>query len=73
MRVYDLKQGEVGKITKIELSGSALERLSALGVRVGEQVEVISFSLLKSSVLISCAAIRVGLRKTHEQKIQVSV
>ena len=43
MRVYDLKQGEVGKITKIELSGSALERLSALGVRVGEQVEVISF------------------------------
>ncbi len=73
MRVYDLKQGEVGKITKIELSGSALERLSALGVRVGEQVEVISFSLLKSSVLISCAAIRVGLRKSLAQKIQVSV
>ena len=73
MRVYDLKQGEVGKITKIELSGSALERLSALGVRVGEQVEVISFSLLRRSVVISCEAIRVGLRKSLAQKIQVSV
>ena len=70
MRVYDLKQGEVGKITKIELSGSALERLSALGVRVGEQVEVISFSLLKSSVLISCAAVGWGSQSTSHKKFR---
>ena len=73
MRVFDLKQGEVGTITKLNLAGGALERLNALGIREGEKVEVISFSLLKSSVLISCAAVRVGLRKSLAQKIEVRV
>ena len=73
MRVFDLQMGETGTITKIDLSGSARERLAALGIREGERIEVISFSLLKSSVLISCAAVRVGLRKSLAQKIEVSV
>lgn len=73
MRVFDLKQGEVGIITKIDVAGGALERLNALGIREGEKVEVIGFSLLKSSVLISCAAVRVGIRKSLAQKIEVRV
>ncbi len=71
MRVFDLKQGETGVITKIELSGGARERLYSLGIREGEKIEVISFSLLKSSVLISCASVRVGIRKSIARKIEV--
>ena len=71
MSVFDLKQGETGVITKIELSGGARERLYSLGIREGEKIEVISFSLLKSSVLISCAAVRVGIRKSIARKIEV--
>ena len=52
MEVFDLKAGETGIIKSIDLSGSARERLTALGINVGERVEVISFSLFKSSVLI---------------------
>ena len=63
MNVFDLKQGEIAKIKRIDLSGGALERLSALGIMVGEQVEVLSYSLFKGSVLISCNAVRVGVRK----------
>ena len=61
MKVFDLEMGQTAKITRIDLDGSALERLNSLGVAVGGKIEVISFSLLKSSVLISCGAVRVGL------------
>ena len=73
MKVFDLKMGETGVITRIDLAGGVREILSSLGIRVGERVEVISFSLLKSSVLISCSAVRVGLRKSIAKKIEVGV
>ena len=73
MKVFDLKMGETGVITRIDLAGGVRERLSSLGIRVGERVEVISFSLLKSSVLISWSAVRVGLRKSIAKKIEVGV
>lgn len=73
MSVYDLKMGECAKIKRINLSGGAKARLSSLGIKEGETIEVISFSLFKSSVLISCAAVRVGLRKSLAQNIQVEV
>lgn len=73
MSVYDLKMGECAKIKRINLSGGAMARLTALGVKVGEIVEVLSFSLFKSSVLISCAAVRVGLRKALATQIEVEV
>ena len=72
MSVFDLKAGECARITDIALEGGARSRLDALGIKVGEKVEVIAFSLFKSSVLISCAAVRVGVRKAHEKKIEVS-
>ena len=49
MRVFDLKQGETGVITKIELSGGARERLYSLGIREGEKIEVIRFGLPAST------------------------
>ncbi|MDE6666737.1 MAG: ferrous iron transport protein A [Clostridia bacterium] len=72
MNVFDLKMGEVAKIKRIDLDGSALERLTALGLNVGEQVEVLSYSLFKSSVLISCNAVRIGIRKPLALKIEVA-
>lgn len=71
MRVFDLKEGQTAVITGMDIEGGARERLNALGVRVGESLEVLSFSLLKSSVLISCNAVRVGMRKSLAQKIEV--
>lgn len=72
MRIFDLKAGQSAVITKIDLQGGALERLTALGIKVGERVEVLSFSLLKSSVLIACSAVRVGLRKSLASRIEVA-
>lgn len=73
MNVFNLKQGEVARITRINLSGGAFERLAALGFKVGEKVEVLSFSLFKSSVLLSCNAVRLGVRKSIAQKIEVEI
>ena len=73
MRVFDLQMGDVATVTKIDLAGGARERLYALGIKEGEKIEIISFSLLKSSVLISCNAVRVWLRKSMAQKIEVEV
>lgn len=72
MSVFDLKAGDCARITDIALEGGARSRLDALGIKVGEKVEVIAFSLFKSSVLISCAAVRVGVRKALAKKIEVS-
>ncbi len=72
MSVFDLKAGECARITDIALEGGARSRLDALGIKVGEKGEVIAFSLFKSSVLISCAAVRVGVRKALAKKIEVS-
>ncbi len=72
MSVFDLKAGDCARITDIALEGGARSRLDALGIKVGEKVEVIAFSLFKSSVLISCAAVRIGVRKALAKKIEVS-
>ena len=71
MSVFDLKAGECAEISRIDIEGGARSRLDALGIKVGEKVEVIAFSLFKSSVLISCAAVRVGVRKALAKKIEV--
>ena len=71
MTVFDLKKGEVAKIEKINIEGGARERLSALGIKEGEKIEVLSFSLFRSSVLLSIGAVRVGIRKSLATKIFV--
>ncbi len=73
MSVFDLQMGETGKISSINVTGAAKARLNSLGIKEGGLVEVLSFSLFKSSVLISCSAVRVGLRKSIAQKIEVQL
>lgn len=73
MTVFDLKQGDTAEISRINIAGGARARLGALGIKEGERIEVLSFSLFKSSVLIACGAVRLGVRKAFAQKIEVAV
>lgn len=71
MTVFDLRAGETAKIIKINVSGGAAERLNSLGVICGKRITALAFSLFKSSVLISCGSIRLGLRKALATLIEV--
>lgn len=71
MSVFDLKKGESGIITSCNLSGSSLSRLNSLGITVGRKITVLSFSLFKSSVLIGCGAVRLGIRAALAKNIGV--
>lgn len=73
MTVFDLKKGQMAQISEVRAEGSLKARLNSLGICAGARVELISFSLFKSSVLIACAAVRVGLRKNTARKIEVKV
>lgn len=73
MTVFDLKKGEVAKIEKINIEGGARARLSSLGIKEGEEVEVLSYSLFRSSVLLAVGAVRVGIRKSLASKIFVKI
>lgn len=71
MTVFDLKRGDSATVTAVNLSGGLKARLTALGIKSGEKVRVLGFSLFKSSVLISCSAVRVAIRKGSAEKIEV--
>ena len=73
MSVYQLKAGESGEIVKIDISGGAAARLASLGITVGKRVTVLAFSLFKSSVLIGCGAVRLGVRKSLAKLIDVEL
>ena len=71
MSVYDLKAGESAEIININIAGGASARLKSLGIIAGKRVTVLAFSLFKSSVLIGCGAVRLGIRKSLAQLIEV--
>lgn len=71
MTVYDLKAGETAEIIKINATGGAAERLNSLGVVCGKRVTALAFSLFKSSVLIGCGSVRLGLRKSLAVLLEV--
>lgn len=71
MGVFDLKKGESAKIVKMGVSGSAAARLASLGINEGKRITVLSFSLFKTSVLIGSGYVRLGLRKSVAQSIEV--
>lgn len=71
MSVYDLKAGECGKIIKTGVQGGAAARLSSLGITVGRRVTALAFSLFKTSVLVGCGNVRLGVRKSLAVLIEV--
>lgn len=71
MTVFDLKKGEKARVTGINLDGGAAARLAALGLKINTCVQILSFSLFKSAVLLSFGAVRLGIRKSLANAIQV--
>ena len=71
MSVFDLKKGETAVIKSCAVSGSSLARLNSLGITVGKKIKVLAFSLFKSSVLIGCGAVRLGIRASLAKLIEV--
>ncbi|MDE5728614.1 MAG: ferrous iron transport protein A [Clostridia bacterium] len=71
MTLFNLKKGEKAIINSISFGGSARARLSSLGVTEGKTVTVLSFSLFKSAVLLSCGYIRLGIRRALATQIEV--
>lgn len=71
MSVFDLAAGESGIIINCNLAGSAAARLTSLGIVAGRKITALSFSLFKSSVLIGCGAVRVGIRAALARQIEV--
>ena len=72
MTVFDLKKNDNAKITSISFGGAARARLTSLGVKEGENIKILSFSLFKSAVLVACGYVRIGIRKSLAQKIEVA-
>ena len=69
--LFGLNSGESAVISKIEISGNAAARLNSLDVSVGKKITVLSYSRFKSSVLIGCGAVRLGIRKALAVLIEV--
>ena len=71
MTVFNLKKNTKAKVVAVDIVGAPQYRLFSLGITVGAIVQVLSFSLFKSAVLLSCGAVRVSMRKDYAQKIVV--
>lgn len=71
MTVLNLKKGEEAEVVKINASGAEGARLSALGLKIGTHVQVLSYSLFKSSVLLGFGAVRLSMRAPLAGRIEV--
>ena len=71
MNVWQLGLGKSAKITRVSAGGGAAARLYSLGFVCGSTVTVLGYSLLKSSVLLGCGAVRLAVRKSLALKIEV--
>jgi Fe2+ transport system protein FeoA len=71
MGVFVLKAGESGIVKKMDLMDAQMARLVSLGINVGSKITVVSYSLFNTSVLILSGFIRVAMRKSIAQKIEV--
>lgn len=71
MTVLNLKKGEKAKVLRVNAAGSEGARLNALGIKPGAYVQVLSYSLFKSSVLVGCGAVRATMRASLAGRIEV--
>lgn len=60
-------------MTEVRVDGSAGERLNALGVRAGNKITVLAFSIFSSSVLIAVGYNRLAIRGSVAKRIEVAV
>lgn len=71
MSVFDLKMGESAVVKSVAVDGAAGERLLSLGIKKGQKVTAVAFSLFKGSVLITIGYNRLAIRKSVAQRIEV--
>lgn len=71
MTAFNLGVGKSAKIIDVTATGGAAERLFSLGFTRGRVITVLGYSLLKSSVLLSCGAVRLAVRRSLADKIEV--
>lgn len=71
MTVLNLKKGEEAEVVKVNAAGAEGARLSALGLKTGAHVQVLSYSLFKSSVLLGLGAVRLSMRASLAERIEV--
>lgn len=71
MSLFDLKVGESAVICAVEIVGSAERRLHSLGIKKGEAVQALAFSIFRSSILVGVSQTRVALRRSVAQRIAV--
>ncbi len=61
MNITDLKRGERGVVTSVELSPALRERLRTLNIRSGGVVRVLKVSFFKKTYLVQAVGSRVAL------------
>ncbi|MDE6850283.1 MAG: ferrous iron transport protein A [Clostridia bacterium] len=71
MSVFDLKKGESAVVKSVAVDGAAGERLASLGLKKGQKVTAVAFSLFKGSVLITIGYNRLAVRKSVAKRIEV--
>lgn len=71
MDIFSLKIGDFCIIVGLNMQGGILKRLNSLGFEVGKKIQVLSFSLFKSAVLLGCGSIKLGIRKDVATLIEV--
>ena len=72
MTVLNLKKGERARVTAVNAAGAEGARLSALGLKNGTYVQVLGYSLFKSSVLLGFGAVRLSVRSSLASRIEVA-
>ena len=71
MLLYQLKVGQVGKITQIDVNSKTLKRLNDLGLCVGTIVKVVRFSPFLDPIEIKARDFYLAIRKNVARKIIV--
>lgn len=66
-----MKKGETATVASVNVDGAAGERLNALGVRAGNRITVLAYSVFNSSVLIAVGYNRLAIRKSVAVRIAV--
>jgi Fe2+ transport system protein FeoA len=73
MLLYDLKVGQRGKISAIEVNRKTLKRLNDLGLCVGTQVSVVRFSPFLDPIEIKVRDFYLAIRKNVAKKIVLEI
>ena len=71
MNAWQLERGRCAVIKDVRLSGSAAARLHSLGFVRGQKVTAAGRSLLDGSVLLTCGAVRLAVRRSVAEGIEV--